>query len=611
VFLELVCRLEASSFRVDRSDLSAVKSIAYRRGNTVCENPDSDILSHGRGDNFLDKYPSPYLTGVIPAERAAVTGVITARGCNQNCTYCNCAVLSRRRFTMHSIERVVAEIDYISQHIKNSTLNIFDDAFTLVPSRAKRICRMLIENKTKVNLACITRCDHVDEELLDLMKDAGFVSIGVSLESAVPRILRIIGKVRPAEDAPTDNLDAEKQFIEKLRHVAVYAKKIGVRTVFSSIMLGLPTETLDEANQTVDMIDSITEIDTYTHNPLNIYSGTPLYSSHKKYDYAINCIGGVPIFGVTKRPQEVALRTRVSVKSHICANRKQRDRLAMKVLSLLVNRTATTSSFDNVILMADRIGDDLVHWMAESVAINATIIQLFPNRDTFILNAKANEEALYRWYAPSTKVYGYYLSGDIPSCNVVSSHAVLMRDESADTNIRARPSHEVLAGPPDAQSDDDLDRMVCFDVTSQDVYSLAALLDGIAGKEDAFTYLATRRPLPYFAGLCKWSKAAANCEVMETAIIDCDGNIRLCWAGGPVGRVGDAFEEILQAASSQKRKSCDARKCGACEKQHQCAICVAPSIEPSAYCDRVLHPGREEAADLLRTFSFLKDYLTL
>jgi hypothetical protein len=58
---------------------------------------------------------------------------------------------------------------------------------------------------------------------------------------------------------------------------------------------------------------------------------------------------------------------------------------------------------------------------------------------------------------------------------------VLMRDARADTNIRTRPSHEALAGFPAAESDDDLDRMVCFDATSRDVYSLAALLDGSAG----------------------------------------------------------------------------------------------------------------------------------
>ena len=348
VFFDLFSRLVANSFQPHSLDLNGVNNVTYRLGDTVLENPDADILRNSRHPDFLDKYPSPYLTEVIPPERAAVTGVITARGCNQNCTFCNCAVLSHRRFTMHSIERVVAEIDYLSYHLKNKTLTIFDDAFTLVPSRAKRICRMLIENKTKTNLSCITRCDHIDDELLDLMKEAGFVSIGVSLESAVPRILRIIGKVRPAEDFPTDSLDAENGFIEKLRHVAVNAKKIGVPYVFSSIMVGLPTETLEEANHTVDIVDSIKEIDTYNQNSLTIYHGTPLYDCHKRYGFAVECIGGVPIFGMTKGSEKVGLRARISAKSNICAIRKQRDRVALKVLSLLVNRTMPTASFDDV-----------------------------------------------------------------------------------------------------------------------------------------------------------------------------------------------------------------------------------------------------------------------
>ncbi|MBD3317946.1 MAG: hypothetical protein GF344_19350 [Chitinivibrionales bacterium] len=45
--------------------------------------------------------------------------------------------------------------------------------------------------------SCITRADKVDEELLDLMKAAGFVAIAFGLESAVASVLRNIGKVNP------------------------------------------------------------------------------------------------------------------------------------------------------------------------------------------------------------------------------------------------------------------------------------------------------------------------------------------------------------------------------------------------------------------------------
>ena len=46
------------------------------------------------------------------------------------------------------------------------------------------------------------------------MKQAGFVSIGFSLESAVPRILRTIGKVNPPNKKNSENIEREIEFIE-------------------------------------------------------------------------------------------------------------------------------------------------------------------------------------------------------------------------------------------------------------------------------------------------------------------------------------------------------------------------------------------------------------
>ncbi len=80
--------------------------------------------------DYLDKFPSPYLSGILPVTNNA--GVLTARGCNQNCTYCNCAVLSSRSILTHSVDRVIDELEYISQAgmPPNEEIQIFDDAFT-------------------------------------------------------------------------------------------------------------------------------------------------------------------------------------------------------------------------------------------------------------------------------------------------------------------------------------------------------------------------------------------------------------------------------------------------------------------------------------------------
>ena len=111
---------------------------------------------------------------------------------------------------------------------KIGSVPIFDDTFTIIPARAKKICEKIIENDITVPLNCITRCDKMSIELLDLMKQAGFKAIGFSLESAVPRVLRTIGKVKPPNCRSSENFEEEKDFIEKFKNMTTYAKKIGI-----------------------------------------------------------------------------------------------------------------------------------------------------------------------------------------------------------------------------------------------------------------------------------------------------------------------------------------------------------------------------------------------
>jgi radical SAM superfamily enzyme YgiQ (UPF0313 family) len=111
VFLQFITHLSDKSFELTRIDLGQIMGISFRDEVKICHNPESKILADNfRIPDFLDKYPSPYLSGVIPGPASFNIGLITARGCNQNCVYCNCAVLSNRRFTTHSVNRVVMRL---------------------------------------------------------------------------------------------------------------------------------------------------------------------------------------------------------------------------------------------------------------------------------------------------------------------------------------------------------------------------------------------------------------------------------------------------------------------------------------------------------------------
>src|ERR1019366_1767849 len=233
----------------------AEPGIAFRRGEeVVCTQlpPLAGAIQPGV-QGTLDSSPSPYLSGILADGQE---GVLTGRGCTHHCQYCCFAALGRMRLRLHSIDRVVAELEYIAEHQKRTgehfPVSIQDDAFTLLPPRAKALCQAIADRRLNLVLSCVTRADTVDEELIKLMREAGFGCIAFGLESAVPSVLRATGKVRPP-DWPDHDFAPERHFVEEVRQSVVSAKKLGFN-VGVSIILGLPTETAADGEATLDFI---------------------------------------------------------------------------------------------------------------------------------------------------------------------------------------------------------------------------------------------------------------------------------------------------------------------------------------------------------------------
>ncbi len=101
--LELLDLLEQHNFYLKKVSLENVKGITYRDGGVSRENPGRDILLANRTiPDFLDKYPSPYLSGVL---NTVSQGIITARGCNLRA--CRNAIVAAIGKTTHSARSTV------------------------------------------------------------------------------------------------------------------------------------------------------------------------------------------------------------------------------------------------------------------------------------------------------------------------------------------------------------------------------------------------------------------------------------------------------------------------------------------------------------------------
>lgn len=605
--LELLAKLNDVNFNLEKaySYLENIKGISYRIENRVFENPGRDTFYTNRNiPDYLDRYPSPYLSGIL---KSGKLGMLTARGCNRNCIFCNCAAISKRTIATHSVDRVIEEMDYISKKFgENCPVDIFDDAFTLQPDRALEICNKIIENKIKVTLACVTRCDCVNEELLEKMKEAGFKGMAISLESAVPRILRIIGKMQHPDTRADKNFEKEKEFIEKFKKVTAFAKKIGFDYLVASIMVGLPTETLEEGRQTIELIESISDrLDYYTHNIFQVYPGTPIFYNYEKYGLKLvkfdNNIHYQTLH--TYDTTRVPLAPNANIKKDSVSS----DKKNIETLTLFLTGNDSDERFNQVILCNDIITEELVLWLQKHMALNGNFVQVYSNLEQAQLRYLDNKNSILNYISPTTYHSQYYQTGKKngkmilvplrfhtvnPECgitiNMVNTGMALSHSSSTD---KINPSQSI-----------------CIDRKKEDVYQLHRLLVDLSNKDNTIDTLFNAAVYPYFSSLCRWEKSPANCKSLEIIIIDQDNNIKTCWHGEPIGKVGMPLPEIRKNLSKLHEEAENKRDCKSCAKKPVCTKCIFPfPLAAEEYCNLKKGCSIEETAELIRTFDIFKE----
>jgi radical SAM superfamily enzyme YgiQ (UPF0313 family) len=260
--------------------LNTILGISYRENGTLYRTPDRPPIPPGEPlKDCLDRFPSPYLSGTLDPLNFADTGheipLTTSRGCVFMCAYCNCPTLSHHGVRFHSPERVVAELKLISERLKGreAVIKITDDCFTLNKQRVREICEGILKHKIKVNITLLTRVDCVDTPTLKLLYRAGVRTIGFGLESAQPATLSRIEKVRRFND-PAASLQKGKEFIEAMKRCVKEAHTIGF-DVYTSMIAGLPGETLKDVTSTLRFIEKLGSVCYY--NRLRLFPGTPLF----------------------------------------------------------------------------------------------------------------------------------------------------------------------------------------------------------------------------------------------------------------------------------------------------------------------------------------------
>jgi amino acid adenylation domain-containing protein len=183
------------------------------------------------------------------------------RGCPYHCAYCH--KIWPKTHVVRSAEHIFSEVElYYRMGVRRFAF--IDDIFNLDKKNSTRFFQLIIQNGLDVQLFFSggLRGDLLTADYIDLMIEAGTAYIALALETASPRLQKLIGK----------NLNIEK-FKENLDYIC--EKYPGV-IIALFVMLGFPTETEAEAMKTYDFIKSTKWIHFPYINVLVIYPNTDM-----------------------------------------------------------------------------------------------------------------------------------------------------------------------------------------------------------------------------------------------------------------------------------------------------------------------------------------------
>ncbi|MGO9340041.1 MAG: B12-binding domain-containing radical SAM protein [Terracidiphilus sp.] len=131
--------------------------------------------------------PLPDLS-LIKMNRYSTMAVQYSRGCPFNCEFCDIIEIYGRRPRTKAVAQVLAELDQLRAAGWREAVFIVDDNFIGNKARAKELCVALAEWRSQYKTsfdfnteASLNLAD--DPELMQLMKDAGFVSVFLGIET--------------------------------------------------------------------------------------------------------------------------------------------------------------------------------------------------------------------------------------------------------------------------------------------------------------------------------------------------------------------------------------------------------------------------------------------
>ncbi|NQT00250.1 MAG: radical SAM protein [Candidatus Omnitrophica bacterium] len=212
--------------------LKEIEGISFRNNGNIQHNRDRELIKDLDSLPILkrDFLENKFYLERLPHSNILCKSVVASRGCPFNCSFCFQHEKSYRRRTT---DNILQEVSCLLEKYQIEAIRFFDLSFTVSRNSVEDFCNQIIRRKLKFKWYCESRVD-IDLKLLELMKEAGCYSLDFGLESASPRVLKLINKAIIPEQALA--------FAKKCKELDIKTKAF--------FMISLPGEQKEDAEQT-------------------------------------------------------------------------------------------------------------------------------------------------------------------------------------------------------------------------------------------------------------------------------------------------------------------------------------------------------------------------
>lgn len=253
----------------DRESIAKVPGIYYRTADgAVVKNRNvftRDLDELGSVDyDFIDlerSFRRGYMTTMLGPRRKVA--MFASRGCEYACNFCTAPIMNGTALRHYSVDHLTREIRKLYQGYGVRMIYFMDDNATQDKPFFKDLCRGIAElgyPDLTVELYRGVRLENLDEEMVILMKRAGFKMLTIAPESGSDRVRKLMKKDMEEAD---------------IRRAAAMIRRAGM-SVQGYFIIGYPGETADERKMSYRLIEEL-GLDVFSLHKYMALPGTPTF----------------------------------------------------------------------------------------------------------------------------------------------------------------------------------------------------------------------------------------------------------------------------------------------------------------------------------------------